>query len=145
MKPKYKVVVYCSGCGFRLYEDNDGSTVKFNGIVSAAKVYEIHGGTCPVCGRKLSRKPLEVKFVQMKEYVDDGGGMGVVKLVLLSAKVPESYVKLLDSLVKAGLYTSRSEALRAAIRELLRKHYSDAEILKMQLQLMEKTGGGKRD
>jgi Arc/MetJ-type ribon-helix-helix transcriptional regulator len=65
----------------------------------------------------------------------------MVKLRLVSAKVPESYVVLLDSLVKAGLYTSRSEALRAAIRELVRKHYNDVEILKMQLQLMEKGGG----
>ena len=68
----------------------------------------------------------------------------MVKLVLVSAKIPESYVKLLDSLVKAGLYTSRSEALRAAIRELVRKHYGDVEILKMQLQLTGKAGGGRR-
>jgi Arc/MetJ-type ribon-helix-helix transcriptional regulator len=68
----------------------------------------------------------------------------VVKLVYVSVKIPESYVRLLDLLVKTGVYTSRSEALRAAIRELVRKHYSDAEILKMQLQLMEKAGGGGR-
>jgi Arc/MetJ-type ribon-helix-helix transcriptional regulator len=68
----------------------------------------------------------------------------MVRLVTLTGKVPESYVVLIDSLVKAGLYSSRSEALRTAIRELVRKHYSDAEILKVQLQLMEKTGGGGR-
>jgi antitoxin ParD1/3/4 len=68
----------------------------------------------------------------------------MVKLRLVSAKVPESYVVLLDSLVRAGLYTSRSEALRAAIRELVRKHYGDTEMLKVQLQLMERNGGGGR-
>ncbi len=68
----------------------------------------------------------------------------MVKLVSVSVKIPESYARLLDLLVKTGVYTSRSEALRAAIRELVRKHYNDVEILKVQLQLMEKTGGGGR-
>ena len=68
----------------------------------------------------------------------------MVKLVSVSVKIPESYARLLDLLVKTGVYTSRSEALRAAVRELVRKHYNDVEILKMQLQLMEKAGGGGR-
>jgi Arc/MetJ-type ribon-helix-helix transcriptional regulator len=73
-----------------------------------------------------------------------GGGLLMVRLVTLTGKVPESYVKLLDSLVKAGLYTSRSDALRAALREFIRKHYSDPEVLKLQLQLTRQAGGDGR-
>jgi len=76
LRPKYKVIVYCSGCGFKLYEDSDESTVKFGGPVSVTKVYEVHGGECPVCGRKLSRKPLKVEFRQLKEYSDEGWFVG---------------------------------------------------------------------
>jgi hypothetical protein len=70
--PKYKVIVYCAGCGFKLYEDSDESVVKFNGSVLVTRVYVINGGECPVCGRKLSRKPLGIKFRRLKEYVDEG-------------------------------------------------------------------------
>ena len=142
MRPRYKVIVYCSGCGFKLYEDDDGSTVKYSGLVSTARIHELHGGKCPVCGRELSRKPAKITFKTLKEHKDEGWSAGGVKLVLVSAKVPESYARLLDLLVETGVYTSKSEALRAAIRELLRKHYGDAEILKMQLQLID--GGGRR-
>ena len=73
MRPKYKVIVYCSGCGFKLYEDDSESTVKFGGPTLITRVYEMHGGECPVCGRKLSRKPLGVRFLRLKEYMDEGG------------------------------------------------------------------------
>ncbi|WP_405048187.1 ribbon-helix-helix domain-containing protein [Pyrobaculum sp.] len=46
------------------------------------------------------------------------------KMILVSFHVPRSYVETLDDLVKMGLYPSRSEAIRAALRELLSK-YSD--------------------
>lgn len=46
------------------------------------------------------------------------------KMILISFHVPRSYVETLDDLVKMGLYPSRSEAVRAALRELLSK-YSD--------------------
>lgn len=46
------------------------------------------------------------------------------KMILISFHVPRSYVETLDDLVKMGLYPSRSEAIRAALRELLSK-YSD--------------------
>jgi hypothetical protein len=72
LEPRYRVIVYCSGCGFKLYEDS-GSTVKFAGPVSATRVYELHGGVCPVCGRRLSRKPLDVKFTSLEEYAGDRG------------------------------------------------------------------------
>ena len=40
---------------------------------------------------------------------------------LLVVKVPEAYIEALDKLVKQGRYSSRSEAVRFAIRELLRR------------------------
>ncbi|WP_405048192.1 ribbon-helix-helix domain-containing protein [Pyrobaculum sp.] len=46
------------------------------------------------------------------------------KMILVSFHVPRSYVETLDDLVRMGLYPSRSEAIRAALRELLSK-YSD--------------------
>ncbi len=73
MKPRYRVIVYCSGCGFKLYEDDSEGTVKFSGPALITRVYKMHGGECPVCGRKLSRKPLGVKFTRLKEYADSGG------------------------------------------------------------------------
>jgi antitoxin ParD1/3/4 len=40
---------------------------------------------------------------------------------LVTVKVPELYIEGLDELVKLGRYSSRSEAIRVAIRELLRR------------------------
>ncbi|AFA39717.1 putative transcriptional regulators containing the CopG/Arc/MetJ DNA-binding domain [Pyrobaculum oguniense TE7] len=46
------------------------------------------------------------------------------KMILISFHVPRSYVEILDDLVRMGLYPSRSEAIRSALREFLNK-YSD--------------------
>ena len=40
---------------------------------------------------------------------------------VITVKVPEAYVEAIDELVKMGRYTSRSEVIRTAIRELLRR------------------------
>ncbi|MFZ8790421.1 MAG: ribbon-helix-helix domain-containing protein [Acidilobaceae archaeon] len=40
---------------------------------------------------------------------------------LVTVKMPEMYVKGVDELVKAGRYSSRSEAIRIAIREMLKR------------------------
>ncbi|MFZ8794217.1 MAG: ribbon-helix-helix domain-containing protein [Acidilobaceae archaeon] len=40
---------------------------------------------------------------------------------LVTVKMPEMYVKGVDELVKAGRYSSRSEAIRTAIREMLKR------------------------
>ena len=42
-------------------------------------------------------------------------------LEIISLKLPETYVKALDELVETGLYRNRSEAIRVAIRDLLRR------------------------
>ncbi|MEB2836673.1 MAG: ribbon-helix-helix domain-containing protein [Desulfurococcales archaeon] len=40
---------------------------------------------------------------------------------LVTVKMPEVYVEGIEELVRAGRYTSRSEAIRVAVRELLRR------------------------
>ncbi|NPA84969.1 MAG: ribbon-helix-helix protein, CopG family [Crenarchaeota archaeon] len=40
---------------------------------------------------------------------------------LVTVKMPEAYVEAIDELVRRGRFTSRSEAIRVAIRELLRR------------------------
>lgn len=40
---------------------------------------------------------------------------------LITVKVPEVYVRGIDDLVRSGRYSNRSEAIRAAIRELLKR------------------------
>ncbi len=46
-------------------------------------------------------------------------GGGLMKIV--TVKMPEDYIAALDELVKRGLFTSRSEAIRIAVRDLLMK------------------------
>ena len=48
------------------------------------------------------------------------------KMVLISFHVPRSYVEVIDELVRLGLYPSRSEAIRVALRELLGKYKLDS-------------------
>jgi antitoxin ParD1/3/4 len=40
---------------------------------------------------------------------------------LVTVKMPEIYVNGIDELVKAGRYSSRSEVIRIAVRELLKR------------------------
>ncbi|ABO07963.1 transcriptional regulator, CopG family [Pyrobaculum calidifontis JCM 11548] len=47
------------------------------------------------------------------------------KMVLISFHVPQSYVEMLDELVKSGVFPNRSEAVRAALRELLNRYMSN--------------------
>ena len=44
-----------------------------------------------------------------------------IKLKLVSVHLPEKYVEYLERLVEMGLYPSRSEAIRVAVRDLLEK------------------------
>jgi len=45
----------------------------------------------------------------------------VVILKLISFKAPSMYLEGLDELVREGVYSSRSEAIRTAIRDLLKR------------------------
>lgn len=40
---------------------------------------------------------------------------------IITVKIPETYLEGLEELVNIGRYTSRSEAIRAAIRDLLKR------------------------
>lgn len=40
---------------------------------------------------------------------------------VITVKVPKAYIDELDELIKAGLFPSRSEAIRVAIRDLLQR------------------------
>ncbi len=42
-------------------------------------------------------------------------------LKLVTAKLPEKLVDGIDQLVQGGVYHSRSDAIRAAVRDLLRR------------------------
>ena len=46
---------------------------------------------------------------------------GIVTMKLISFKAPTTYLEGLDELVRAGVYSSRSEAIRIAIRDLLKR------------------------
>ncbi len=48
-------------------------------------------------------------------------GAVAAKMRLVTVKLPEIYVEGLDELVKIGRYSSRSEVIRVAIRDLLKK------------------------
>ena len=43
---------------------------------------------------------------------------------LTTLYLPETYFEALDNLVKSGMYPNRAEAIRAAVRDLLKYHES---------------------
>lgn len=51
---------------------------------------------------------------------------GGTQLKTISVNIPEAFVKGLEDLVQKGLYANRSEAIRVAIRDLLKRElYND--------------------
>jgi len=42
---------------------------------------------------------------------------------LISVKLPEAMIDMMDGLVKQGKYPSRSAAIRTAVRDLIKKEY----------------------
>lgn len=59
----------------------------------------------------------------MKPIILPGFNMSGVmpKMRLITVKMPELYVEGIDELVRIGRYSSRSEVIRVAIRDLLKK------------------------
>lgn len=47
---------------------------------------------------------------------------------IISVQLPQSLINAIDTLVKRGVYPNRSEAIRTAIRELIRKELYQTEI-----------------
>lgn len=43
----------------------------------------------------------------------------------ISVNIPEAAVKALEELVQKGLYANRSEAIRVAVRDLIKKELPD--------------------
>ena len=43
------------------------------------------------------------------------------KLIITTVKLPETYIEAMDSLIRMGRYHTRSELIRAAVRQLLTK------------------------
>ena len=56
---------------------------------------------------------------------------------ITSVLLPERYVEGLDLLVKRGLYASRADAIRHALRDFLDKEIGLAEVLKKFSDLLE--------
>ncbi len=68
-------------------------------------------------------------------------------LKLVTVKMPETYVEGLDELVRMGRYSSRSEAIRIAVRELLKRELWGASILggeEEDFNVVTNTGQAKR-
>ncbi len=52
---------------------------------------------------------------------------GVESLKLVTVHLPEAYIEGLEKLVAAKIYPNRSEAIRVAIRDLLKRELWDKE------------------
>lgn len=52
---------------------------------------------------------------------------------LISVNLPESYLKVLETLVAEGKFPNRSEAIRVGIRDLIRTEYLIEESVKRNL------------
>jgi Arc/MetJ-type ribon-helix-helix transcriptional regulator len=49
------------------------------------------------------------------------------KMILISVHIPSALLQIVDDLVRQGVYPSRSEAIRDAIRQLLERYFYEAE------------------
>ena len=50
-----------------------------------------------------------------------------VRVVFLAVRMPKAYVEFLDRLVNKGIYPSRAEAIRKAIRDFIFQEYEKLE------------------
>jgi len=60
-----------------------------------------------------------VKLTQVMCVSKNNNGYRCMRIV--SIHLPETYIQGLDELVRMGLFPSRSEAVRVAVRDLLRR------------------------
>ena len=51
-------------------------------------------------------------------------------MILISVNLPEAYIKVLELLVADGKFPNRSEAIRVAIRDLIKTEYLIEESVK---------------
>jgi len=112
------VVMVCSGCGFVLYNDisfRSGSRVRFVSPSSVVRLYR----RCPSCGKKLSVRGGKLVFMSLEEFSRRYADlMSMSGYVVVTFRVPVWYLLFLDLLVERGVFPSRSEAVREALRLL---------------------------
>jgi len=53
--------------------------------------------------------------------------MGGSNMQIVSVQIPKSVLNAIDQLVKRGVYPNRSEVIRAALREFLKKELSSTD------------------
>lgn len=51
----------------------------------------------------------------------------MAKMKIISVQLPQGLIRAMDQLVKQGIYPNRSEIIRTAIRELLKKELYQLE------------------
>ena len=51
----------------------------------------------------------------------------MAKMKIISVQLPQGLIRAMDQLVKQGVYPNRSEIIRTAIRELLKKELYQLE------------------
>jgi len=44
-------------------------------------------------------------------------------MIIIAVRVPRKYIQAIDELVRKGLVTSRSEAIRIALRDYIQKEF----------------------
>jgi len=63
-------------------------------------------------------------------------------MVVVSMKIPEALLEGLDMLVEAGLYHSRSDAIRAAVRDMILRELGEDFLSKIAYQVVNRKRGG---
>lgn len=63
----------------------------------------------------------------------------VKNLKLITVNCPESYVKAMDELIEKGMYPSRSEIIRIAVRDMLKQELWDVKPPVQKVQFSELT------
>ncbi len=69
------IAFVCSGCSARLYwyvigDGPHGNRNKFSGPPTPERALSGYGGECPVCGRRLSLRPLRIEIHTVQEFND---------------------------------------------------------------------------
>ncbi|RLG76917.1 MAG: hypothetical protein DRO12_03545 [Thermoprotei archaeon] len=67
----------------------------------------------------VKRREEERKKEERRRKEEKKKNKSILKLV--SVHLPERYIEYLERLVKMGIYPSRSEAIRVAVRDLIRR------------------------
>lgn len=52
----------------------------------------------------------------------------MAKMKIVSVQLPQGLINAIDALVKRGVYPNRSEAIRAAIRDLVKRELYSPEV-----------------